>query len=100
MQVEVEVANVGDMDGAETVQLYVSQQNPSLPRPVKELKGFQKLFLRKGEKKWVTLNVPVQDFAFYDDRQARWVVEPDRYKLQIATSSRDVRQTVEVVVNP
>ena len=100
VQVEVEVANVGDMDGAETVQLYVSQQNSSLPRPVKELKGFQKLFLRKGEKKWVTLNVPVQDFAFYDDRQARWIVEPDRYKLQIAASSRDVRQTVEVVVNP
>ena len=100
VQVEVEVANVGDMDGAETVQLYVSQQNPSLPRPVKELKEFQKLFLRKGEKKWVILNVPVQDFAFYDDRQSRWVVEPDRYKLQIAASSRDVRQTVEVVVNP
>ena len=100
VRVEVEIANVGRMDGAETVQVYVSQKNPSLPRPVKELKGFRKFFLRKGEKKWVTLEVPVQDFAFYDDRQFRWVVEPDSYQLQIATSSRDIKQAVEVRVNP
>ncbi len=100
VRVEVEIANVGRMDGAETVQVYVSQKNPSLPRPVKELKGFRKFFLRKGEKKWVTLEVPVQDFAFYDDRQSRWVVEPDSYQLQIATSSRDIKQAVEVRVNP
>lgn len=100
VKIQVEVANVGRMDGAETVQVYVSQENPSLPRPVKELKGFQKVFLREGEKKCVTLEIPVRDFAFYDDRQSRWVVEPDRYKLHIAASSRDIKKSVEVVVKP
>ena len=100
VKIQVEIANVGRMDGAETMQVYVSQENPSLPRPVKELKGFQKVFLREGEKKYVTLEIPVRDFAFYDDRQSRWVVEPDRYKLHIAASSRDIKKSVEVVVKP
>lgn len=99
VRVQVEIANVGGMEGAETVQVYVSQKSPSLPRPVKELKGFQKLFLRKGEKKSITLEIPVRDFAFYDDRESRWVVEPDKYMLQIASSSRDIRRMVEVAVN-
>ena len=77
VKVLVKITNTGSMAGAETVQLYVSQDSPSLSRPVKELKGFHKQFLNRGEEKTVTLEIPVKDFALYDDRVSRWVVEPD-----------------------
>ena len=98
VKVLVKITNTGSMAGAETVQLYVSQDSPSLSRPVKELKGFHKQFLNRGEEKTVTLEIPVKDFALYDDRVSRWVVEPDNYTLQGASSSRDIKGAVEIEV--
>ena len=98
VKVLVKITNTGSMAGAETVQLYVSQDSPSLSRPVKELKGFRKQFLNRGEEKTVTLEIPVKDFALYDDRVSRWVVEPDKYTLQVASSSRDIKGAVEIEV--
>ena len=98
VKVLVQITNTGSMAGAETVQLYVSQDSPSLSRPVKELKGFRKQFLNRGEEKTVTLEIPVKDFALYDDRVSRWVVEPDKYTLQVASSSRDIKGAVEIEV--
>ncbi len=96
VKVLVKITNTGSMAGAETVQLYVSQDSPSLSRPVKELKGFHKQFLNRGEEKTVTLEILVKDFALYDDRVSRWVVEPDKYTLQVASSSRDIKGAVEI----
>ena len=98
VKVLVKITNTGSMAGAETVQLYVSQDSPSLSRPVKELKGFRKQFLNRGEEKTVTLEIPVKDFALYDDRVSRWVVEPDKYTLQVASSYRDINVAVEIEV--
>ena len=98
VKVLVKITNTGSMAGAETVQLYVSQDSPSLSRPVKELKGFHKQFLNRGEEKTVTLEIPVKDFALYDDRVSRWVVEPNKYTLQVASSSRDIKGAVEIEV--
>ena len=98
VKVLVKITNTGSMTGAVTVQLYVSQDSPSLSRPVKELKGFRKQFLNRGEEKTVTLEIPVKDFALYDDRVSRWVVEPDKYTLQVASSSRDIKGAVEIEV--
>lgn len=98
VKVLVKITNTGSMAGTETVQLYVSQDSPSLSRPVKELKGFHKQFLNRGEEKTVTLEIPVKDFALYDDRVSRWVVEPDKYTLQVASSSRDIKGAVEIEV--
>ena len=98
VKVLVKITNTGSMAGAETVQLYVSQDSPSLSRPVKELKGFRKQFLNRGEEKTVTLEIPVKDFALYDDRVSPWVVEPDKYTLQVASSSRDIKGAVEIEV--
>ena len=98
VKVLVKITNTGSMAGAETVQLYVSQDSPSLSRPVKELKGFRKQFLNRGEEKTVTLEIPVKDFALYDDRVSRWVVEPDKYTPQVASSSRDIKGAVEIEV--
>ncbi|MGQ1947309.1 glycoside hydrolase family 3 C-terminal domain-containing protein [Geofilum sp. OHC36d9] len=92
------ISNNGQNDGAETLQIYSSQQHPSLPRPLKELKAFQKVFLKVGETKTVSFSIPVEDLAFFDDEKHEWVVEPDRFTLSVATSSADIRSSVRIKV--
>lgn len=93
------LTNTGNTDGKETVQVYVSQQKPSLARPAKELKGFQKVSLKAGESKLVEIAIPVKDLAYFDDKAHEWVVETDRFTLHCAASSADVRSSVTVKVN-
>jgi beta-glucosidase len=89
--VQCDIANTGPRDGAEVVQLYVHQGNPTLPRPEKELKGFQKVFLKAGEKKTVSIPLSRSSFAYYDPEKAAWVAEQGDYTILVGASSRDVR---------
>lgn len=87
----VEVKNTGDYDGAEVVQLYVSQQNPTTDRPIKELKGFEKTFLKTGESKTVSFSLSLKDSAsFWDEYFNKWNLEAGDYEVQIGTSSDDI----------
>jgi beta-glucosidase len=87
---EFDLANTGSRAGAEVAQLYVHQDGPSLPRPVKELKGFKKVFLRPGEKQTVAIPLDRRAFAFYDPSKAGWVSEAGDFKIEIGGSSRDI----------
>jgi beta-glucosidase len=89
--VEFQVANTGDRAGAEVAQLYVHQAKPSLPRPLKELKGFRKVMLNPGEKKAVSIALDRSAFAYYDPARSGWVAEADDFTLQVGSSSRDTR---------
>jgi len=91
MTAEFNIKNVGLMDGAEVAQLYVQPVKPRLPRPVKELKGFNKIFLKAGEQKTVSIPLNRNAFSFYDPAQHSWVAEKDEYKILIGASSRDIR---------
>lgn len=91
VHVKVKVKNTGKCYGQEIVQLYISDEKSSLPRPVKELKGFKKIGLKPGEEIEVTFTVDERALSFYDDRCRKWVVEPGKFKLMIASSSVDVR---------
>lgn len=91
----VQVTNTGTVAGAETVQLYVSDEKSSLPRPVKELKGFRKLHLAPGETGEATFTVTLDDLAFYNPEGGVWVVEPGRFRLLVGSSSADIRRTVD-----
>ncbi|MGO9477743.1 MAG: glycoside hydrolase family 3 C-terminal domain-containing protein [Limisphaerales bacterium] len=88
---EFDLANTGQRAGAEVAQLYIHQENPALPRPVKELKGFQKVFLQPGEKRTVSIPLNQRSFAYYDPAKAGWVSAAADYKIQIGSSSRDIR---------
>jgi beta-glucosidase len=88
---EFEIANTGQRAGAEVAQLYIHQKNPGLPRPVKELKGFKKVFLKPGEKKAISIPLDARAFAYYDPAKAAWVSEAGDFKIQIGSSSRDIR---------
>lgn len=96
--VRFKIKNNGKSDGAEVVQLYVSQPVCSVSRPQKELKAFQKVFLKLGEEKSIELKVKVKDFAFYDDKTSGWKVEPGKFILHLGTSSKDIVDSISVQV--
>ncbi len=86
LNVSVDVTNTGSRDGSEVVQIYVRDVVASISRPVKELKGFEKVILKAGEKRTVRIPVAVRDLGFYD-LQKRYVVEPGRFAIMAATDS-------------
>ena len=90
----VNVKNTGTREGQEVVQLYISDKKSSLPRPVKELKGFQKVKLAPGEEKAVTLTIDKKALSFFDDAKHEWVAEPGKFEAIIGSSSRDIKGTV------
>lgn len=85
----VNISNTGDMDGTEVVQLYIRDLYSSVVRPVKELKGYQKVFLKKGENKPVTFEISADDLKFYDI-DMNYVVEEGDFEIMIGSSSRDI----------
>jgi beta-glucosidase len=92
------VANTGKRAGAEVVQIYTSQAKCSEPRPKKELKAFEKIFLLPGEQKTVSLKIKVADMAFYSEKTRNWVVEPGEFVLHIGTSVKDIISILPVIV--
>lgn len=86
----IKVTNSGNYDGEEVVQLYIRDLVGKVVRPVKELKGFQKLYLKKGESKTVSFNISPEDLKFYDeDLNYDW--EAGEFDIMIGTSSADVQ---------
>ena len=83
IQATFTLTNTGDREGAEVAQLYVSDPVCSVMRPVKELKGFKKVFLKPGESRRITLDIPVSSLAFYSEAQSQFVVEPGEFILQL-----------------
>lgn len=102
LKVSVKVKNTGDRDGAEVVQVYVSQKAPSIRRPVKELKGFKKILLKKGEEKVVNVTIELKyATSFWDEIREAWTMEKDEYEVAVGhcthrlalTEKFDVKKT-------
>lgn len=91
LTITVPVTNTGHREGAEIVQLYISDLKSSLPRPVKELKGFQKVKLAPGETKNVTFTIGKDALSYYDDAQQAWVAEPGKFEAIVAASATDIK---------
>ncbi|NBC82838.1 MAG: beta-glucosidase BglX [Bacteroidetes bacterium] len=92
IKVMVDVTNVGDVAGEEVVQLYIQDEVASLVRPVKELKGFDKINLRPGESKEVTFTLTDQELGFYNN-EGEYLVEPGKFNVMVGTNSADVLKT-------
>lgn len=97
LAIQVGVTNTGEMAGDEVVQLYIQDEYASVPRPVKELKGYARLTLQPAESKTVTFHLPVNLLAFYDADLKR-VVERGKYRVMVGASSADIRCEGEFVV--
>ncbi len=98
IQATFTLTNTGDREGAEVAQLYVSDPVCSVMRPVKELKAFKKVFLKPGESRRITLDIPVSSLAFYSEAQSQFVVEPGEFILQLGASASDIKQKISVEV--
>lgn len=96
LQVSVDVKNTGDMAGSEVVQLYVSCEEGPVPRPVKELKGFSKVFLKPGEKKTVTMTLRARDLAYYETSIHDWYAPTGTYAVHVGHASDDIRESATV----
>lgn len=91
LTVEFQVANTGRSEGGEVAQVYVSDVKSSLPRPLQELKGFSKVFLKPGERRTVSIPLARRAFAFYDPQQRGWLAEKGDFRIMVGASSRDIR---------
>jgi len=94
LTITVPVTNTGDREGQEIVQLYLTDVKAPVARPVKELKGFQKVSLLPGETKEVTFTVTADDLAYFDADAHRWTTHPGKYRAHVAASAADIASTV------
>lgn len=92
--ITVPVTNTGSRAGAEVIQLYIRDLKSSLPRPVKELKGFCKVVLQPNETKQVSFTITAEELAYFDDAKHQWVAEPGKFEALVAASSADIRTKV------
>lgn len=101
VNISFELANVGDVDGEEVVQLYISDPIASVTRPVKQLKAFRRVALKAGERKRISIDFPMAHFAFYD-RDMRYIVEAGTVHFKVGAASDDIRLegTLEIIGEP
>ncbi|HSW58534.1 MAG TPA: glycoside hydrolase family 3 C-terminal domain-containing protein, partial [Dehalococcoidales bacterium] len=91
VRVEAEIKNTGRRSGKEVVQLYVSDIASSLPRPPRELKGFQKVSLKPGQKVKVIFELGKDAWSYWDPAKKGWIAEPGDFDVLVGSSSRDIR---------
>lgn len=90
------VKNTGKLAGAEVAQVYVGQPNALIPRPEKELKGFQKVFLKPNEQKTITITLNDDAFSYFNDASNQWVMDGGSYNILVGASSKDLRLNTSV----
>ena len=96
VEVTIHVTNKGQFDGSETVQLYVRDKESSEPRPVKELKGFDKKLLKKGEGKDFKITLNKDAFSFFSSKQNKWIEEAGKFEIMVGSSSDDIKLKAEI----
>ena len=90
--------NAGDMEADEVVQLYVRRKDSKVERPLKELEAFDRIALKAGETKKVTLEFPASELAHWDTDTNDWVLEPGKIEILVGSASDDIRQTIETEI--
>ena len=89
----VDITNTGARDGDEVVQMYVKHLGSKVERPIKELKGFERVSIPRGQMRTVTFNLKAKDLAYWDEAGNRWTVEAEPVEIEVGGSSADVRVT-------
>ena len=96
--VTLTVTNTGEMDGAEVVQMYVGLPGAEVFRPEKELKGFVKIFLKKGESREVSISFDDKTFRYWNEKTGGWETEGGSYRIMVGASVMDIRLTGSVSI--
>jgi beta-glucosidase len=90
-RITFKITNAGNVDGAEVAQLYIKDVKASEDRPEKELKNFDKVFLKRGETKTVSMEITKQQLAYFSKLKNKWITEAGAFEVLIGSSSRDIR---------
>ncbi len=98
IEVSVDVSNIGRMAGKEIVQIYIAPHTNGVSRPVRELRGFEKVSLKAGETKTVTFTLGKRAFAYFDTGLNDWTVESGDYEIEAGASSRDIKLVKKINV--
>lgn len=91
----IKIKNTGEQKGKEVVQLYIRDKKSTLPRPIKELKGFKKVSLLPNEEKLVTFTIDKHSLAYFNDKVQRWVTEEGEFEVLIGSSSTDIKDKIK-----
>lgn len=94
----VDISNTGEKDGAEAIQVYIADIVSKLPRPVKELKDFAKIFLKSGESKSVEFSLTADAFKYYDAEVHDWVLEAGEFEIMVGNSSDNILLTRKITI--
>lgn len=97
-EVSFTVSNVGDYNAAEVAQVYVAPLNPSVPRPTRELKGFEKVSIPKSKSARLTVKIPMESFAHWSLDSHEWVIDEGDYKIQVGASASDIKLEYQVTI--
>ena len=98
IQVSFDLKNLGDMEADEVAQLYVKRLDSKVERAEKELEAFERVALKAGETKNVTLEFPVSELAHWDNETNGWVVEPGKIEILVGSASNDIRQSIQTEI--
>ena len=99
LTVTADVKNVGSVAGAEVLQLYISDTKSSQPRPVKELKGFKKVYLEPGETQQVSFIIDRSALSFYDEKTGAWTAEPGEFVAMVNNSSAPTKNHIRFILS-
>lgn len=98
VEITLAISNIGEVEGAETVQVYVHDEKSRLKRPEKELVAFEKVFLEPGETQHISLSLDKHAAGYFDTAIGRWIAEEGRFNVLIGASSADIRRTISFSV--
>ena len=99
LTITADVKNVGSLAGAEVLQLYISDTQSSLPRPVKELKGFKKVYLKPGETQQVSFTIDRSALSFYDEKTGAWIAEPGEFVAMVNNPSAPTKNHILFILS-
>ncbi len=98
IKVTCHVTNTGNLDGAEVIQVYVGKPKSKVKRALKELKGFQKIYLKVGEQKTTEIIINAADLAFYDESISDWNLEKGEYMVYLGNASNNINKTINITI--
>lgn len=96
--ITTDINNVGSREGAEVVQVYVGKHKSKVKRALKELKGFKKVFLKKGESKTIKISINTSDLAYYNEKISDWTVEKGAYYIYVGNASNNVIKKMKIFI--
>ena len=99
INIKTTVKNKGDVFGAEVVQIYIGKEDSKVKRALKELKGFEKVYLKKGEEKTATIKIDIKKLAFYNEEKPDWEIEKGDYTIYVGNSSNNIAKKLKIRIN-